>query len=110
VNFDRAKKPQPVRERLGPRFLPWQLEQGVEESWAECERHARNILGEDGFARLQADLRGEYVSRPEEAALLAADAPGLPGASKPSGQRRLFPVTPVPFGETMAAAPKGKKR
>ena len=31
---DRAKEPQPVRDRLGPRFLPWQLEQSVEESWA----------------------------------------------------------------------------
>jgi hypothetical protein len=57
-----AKKPQPVRERLGPRFLPWQLEQSLEESWAECEMHARNILGEEGFARLQAELRGEKLS------------------------------------------------
>src|SRR5690606_4963885 len=38
----RAKEPQPVRARLGERFLPWQLEQSVEESWAECEQHARN--------------------------------------------------------------------
>jgi hypothetical protein len=29
---------------LGPRFYPWQLEQSVEESWEECERHAE-ILG-----------------------------------------------------------------
>src|SRR5262249_5935843 len=42
---ERAKKPQRVRERLGERFYPWQLEQSLEESWAECERHARNILG-----------------------------------------------------------------
>jgi len=40
---DRARTPQPVRGRLGPRFLDWQLEQSVEESWAECERHARAI-------------------------------------------------------------------
>lgn len=73
-------------------------------------RHARNILGEDGFARLQAELQGEYASRPEETASLAADAPGLSGASRPSGQHRLFPGTPAPFGETMEAAPKGKKR
>jgi len=57
---DRAQEPQPVRERFGPRFLPWQLEQSVEESWAECERHARNILGEEAFERLLAELRGEY--------------------------------------------------
>jgi hypothetical protein len=53
---ERARQPQPVRERLGERFLPWQLEQSVEESWAECERHARNLLGEEGFAKLKAEI------------------------------------------------------
>jgi hypothetical protein len=37
---DRAKEHQPVAARLGPRFYSWQLEQSVEESWEECERHA----------------------------------------------------------------------
>jgi hypothetical protein len=37
---DRAKEYQPVASALGPRFYPWQLEQSVEESWEECERHA----------------------------------------------------------------------
>ena len=37
---DRAKEPQPVASRLGPRFYDWQLEQSLEESWEECERHA----------------------------------------------------------------------
>lgn len=55
----RAKEPQPVRSRLGKRFLPWQLEQSVEDSWTECECHARNILGEEGFQQLQAEIRGE---------------------------------------------------
>ena len=36
----RAKHHQPVASALGPRFYPWQLEQSVEESWEECERHA----------------------------------------------------------------------
>lgn len=40
---DRAREPQPVAARLGPRFYDWQLEQGVEESWEECERHAALI-------------------------------------------------------------------
>lgn len=40
---DRAREHQPVASRLGPRFLPWQLEQGVEESWEECARHAEKI-------------------------------------------------------------------
>jgi hypothetical protein len=37
---ERAKEHQPVAAALGPRFYPWQLEQSVEESWTECERHA----------------------------------------------------------------------
>ena len=41
---DRAKEYQPVAAALGSRFYPWQLEQSVEESWEECERHAE-ILG-----------------------------------------------------------------
>ncbi|MFV8754269.1 Eco57I restriction-modification methylase domain-containing protein [Nannocystaceae bacterium ST9] len=40
---DRAKQHQPVASVLGPRFLDWQLAQGVEESWEECERHAELI-------------------------------------------------------------------
>lgn len=41
---DRARVPQPVRGRMGERFLDWQLAQTPEESWAECERHARAIM------------------------------------------------------------------
>lgn len=44
VYDDRAGTPQPVRERVGERFLDWQFAQTPEESWAECERHARAIL------------------------------------------------------------------
>ncbi len=40
---DRAREPQPVAARLGPRFYPWQLEGTVEESWEECRRHAKNL-------------------------------------------------------------------
>lgn len=40
---DRSKTPQPVRCRMGERFLDWQLAQTPEESWAECERHARAL-------------------------------------------------------------------
>ncbi|HRY44508.1 MAG TPA: hypothetical protein P5164_11240, partial [Thermoanaerobaculia bacterium] len=40
---DRAREAQPVASRLGERFLPWQLAQSVEESWAECERHAERL-------------------------------------------------------------------
>jgi len=71
---ERAKKPQPVRERLGPRFLPWQVEESVEESWAECEMHARNMLGEEGFARLEAELKGEMPAKPSLASSVAEAA------------------------------------
>jgi len=39
----RARTPQPVRSRMGERFLDWQLAQTPDESWAECERHAKAI-------------------------------------------------------------------
>jgi hypothetical protein len=48
----RAQAHQPVAPRLGPRFLDWPLAQSPEESWAECERHAKAILGEEGFCQL----------------------------------------------------------
>ena len=48
---ERAREAQPVTSRLGPRFLDWQLAQTPEESWAECERHARAILGDAEFER-----------------------------------------------------------
>lgn len=48
---ERAQEAQPVASRLGPRFLDWQLAQTPEESWAECERHARAILGDAEFER-----------------------------------------------------------
>ena len=40
---DRAKQPQPVASQFGDRFLPWQLNEDVEQSWEECRRHAENI-------------------------------------------------------------------
>jgi hypothetical protein len=49
---DDPRESRPVRARLGPRHYDWQLERSPEESWAECEIHARNILGEDEYARL----------------------------------------------------------
>jgi hypothetical protein len=85
----RAKQPQPVRERLGARFLPWQLEQSVEESWAECERHARNLLGEEGFRQLRGHTSGRDGGGPEAARGSAvAEAPTQYHAS--SGQGSLF--------------------
>jgi hypothetical protein len=103
---DRAKKPQPVRARLGERFLPWQLEQSVEESWKECEIHARNILGEAGFAKLQRELRGEHEAEDAPAKLVAE-----PAATYGKGsQRRLFPSQRTLFGDEMEDPPPRRRR
>jgi hypothetical protein len=53
---ERAKHPQPIASRLGPRFYDWQLAQSPEESWRECHLHARNLLGEAGYKQLLADI------------------------------------------------------
>ncbi|MDP2182396.1 MAG: hypothetical protein Q8K99_07485 [Actinomycetota bacterium] len=67
---ERAKHPQPVASRLGPRFYDWQLAQSAEESWRECHLHARNLLGEQGYRELLDEIagceRGEGPSRAEE--------------------------------------------
>lgn len=43
---ERAKVPQPVASCFGPRFYDWQLAQTAEESWRECQIHARNLAGD----------------------------------------------------------------
>ena len=45
-----------VRSKLGPRFYDWQLEGTPEDSWKECEMHARNILGDDEFEKFMKEL------------------------------------------------------
>jgi hypothetical protein len=56
---ERAKEHQPVAGRLGPRFYDWQLAQSAEESWKECHLHARNLLGENRYRQLLADIEAE---------------------------------------------------
>lgn len=80
---DRAQHPQPVASRLGPRFLDWQLAQTSEESWAECERHAKAILGEEAFRKLKEP--NEKASTVES----ALPPPALQPYPK-QHQRRLF--------------------
>ena len=58
----RAETPQPVRSVLGERFYGWQLRQDPADSWAECERHARNLLGYDGYHDLQRQMWQEDES------------------------------------------------
>lgn len=55
--------PKEIQLQLGPRFLDWQLKGTPEESWAECEYHAKQILGEEGFKKFLEELKsGEKPS------------------------------------------------
>jgi hypothetical protein len=87
---ERSNAAQPVRSRLGERFYSWQLEQSVEESWAECQRHARDLLGANGYARLTADIEG-YRSQPL--------SPSSDTVTEGSAQKRLFPGKPSLFDD-----------
>jgi hypothetical protein len=106
---ERARESQPVRERLGPRFLPWQLEQSVEDSWAECALHARNLLGEAGFARLQQELQGTSGIASTTVPLAAEQAEGY-HTGMSGAQRRLFPGEPTLFGESWEDPPSRRRR
>ncbi len=59
---DRAREPQPVASRLGPRFYPWQLEGTVEESWEECRRHADLIHAIRSIGAPMAEQNGGNVT------------------------------------------------
>ncbi len=62
---ERARHSQPVASRLGPRYYDWQLVQSLEESRRESHLHARNLLGEHGYARLLDDLKGRRIAAGE---------------------------------------------
>ena len=76
---DRARHPQPVASRLGPRFFDWQLTQTPEESHRESHLHARNLLGEHRYRHLLEDIqRRDARYEPTEA--------DLPHAAEPTAQ------------------------
>lgn len=85
---ERAQHPQPVASRLGPRFYDWQLAQTAEESWRECHLHARNLLGEEGYRRLLAEIEAGRTGCGPEPAPHAAEPQAAYGAQ--SAQGRLF--------------------
>jgi hypothetical protein len=88
---ERARHPLPVRERMGERFLPWQLEQSVEESWAECRWHASNILGTEAYEHLQLQLRGgAHEEATDQAAGSLLNHPREQDRVVPSAQPDLF--------------------
>ena len=82
---DRARNPQPVASRLGPRFFDWQLTQTPDESRRESHLHARNLLGEHRYRRLRDDIaRRQEGGEPEEADLLRVAEPDFKyGADSP---------------------------
>jgi hypothetical protein len=98
----RAQEAQPVAARLGERFLPWQLEQGVEESWEECRRHAELI------ARILAPPASEApaeTATPKEAA--------KPYGVTQTGQAMMFAADSVQrdlFGNVIEAKTRGRKK
>ncbi|XXY18795.1 hypothetical protein WME88_03975 [Sorangium sp. So ce216] len=101
----RAQEPQPVAARLGDRFLPWQLEQGVEESWEECRRHAELIE----------KILGPAAEKLAPAATTGQTPPvGKPYEVKTQGQAVLFAAEPEQrdlFGNVVEpAARRGKKK
>ena len=86
---DRARHPQPVASRLGPRFFDWQLAQNPEESWRECHLHARNLLGEHHYRRLLEDIqRRDEGYAPEDAVLSRVAEPDLEYNTKTPKKRK----------------------
>jgi hypothetical protein len=69
---DRAKEHQPVTTALGPRFRAWQLEQSVEVSWEECQRHAEVL------AKLLPPPDAKKKTSPEKGDAVAVDLFGVP--------------------------------
>jgi hypothetical protein len=61
-----------VQQALGPRFYDWQLQGTPEESWVECEYHAKQILGEEGFKKFIEDLEN-----PKKAEEMVVKEPGV---------------------------------
>jgi hypothetical protein len=55
-----------IQEKLGPRFLPWQLEGTPRGTWAECEQHARTILGEEEYKKFSEKLNKAKVPGEKE--------------------------------------------
>ncbi len=102
----RAGEPQPVAARLGERFLPWQLEQGVAESWEECQRHAETIERILGLKKESAPA----VAPAAEGAAPDRRAPLV----ETTGQAVLFTDRPAQAtlfdGTVEVPAPRGKRK
>jgi hypothetical protein len=70
----RAREPQPVASRFGPRFLDWQLAKDPAQSWAECKAHAAQLESLWRHARQLSGAPADEESA-EETETLPAAAP-----------------------------------
>jgi methylase of polypeptide subunit release factors len=86
---ERAQQHQPVASCLGPRFLDWQSNQSAMESWGECERHARAMLGDSAFERLRQEAEDEADVTSDSSGSTRSDVVGE------KTQRGLFGELPV---------------
>ncbi len=95
---DRARTPQPVRSQMGERFYPFQLQQSAADSWAECELHARNLLGDLEYRRLNHGLDNNSDAGPSG----TGSQPRKPGPPPSPGGPPPREGTPTADGPTGA--------
>ena len=87
---NRASRPQPVANRLGPRFYDFQLIRGAEEEWRECLLHARNLLGSEEYATHVGGLGaamgfGRALPAANMGKRVEGSRPGVMKAAEPKG-------------------------
>ena len=99
---DRAKHPQPVASRLGPRFYDWQLLQTAAESRRECHLHARNLLGPRYYSLLPSQTHRPH--RHDDSDGTETDAP-LKRVAEHGVDYRAEPAPIGGQGELFAKAP-----
>ena len=106
---DRARHPQVVAARLGPRFYDWQLTQWRDDAVRGCHLHARNLFGADGYSLLLREThrrRHKEPNAPDTAESLpsvAEHGPDYRATSPTHGrQRELF--------ETETATPHNRNK
>ncbi len=80
------------------------------EDWSDCERHARNILGDEGFTRFMANISGQESEQPAQPSPHVAESPPTYAPGTPGAQRRLFPGESTLFGDPMEDPPERRRK
>jgi hypothetical protein len=94
---ERARQPQPVASQFGDRFLPWQLNEDVAQSWEECRHHAENIRA----------IRSRFAPEPATTAPPPTEPPQQP-STPPAVDLLGQPIPTDLFGNELP--PQGNKR